>query len=239
MLVRRAPVGVAVGIIPWNVPRFISALKRGPAMAAGCPIVLKPAPETPLDAYLLAEAVIEADLPPGVTGADIGTLVHAVMEKLDFEQPGAVVEITRAVALSSGLPEEAAEKAAAPIEDALKSPVLERARGAARVWRELPFCLARDGATIEGKMDLVFEEKDGLVIVDYKTNLIEAGGTAALREKYRGQAGAYGLALAAVTDRPVKEVVLLFMRGPKEEPIPVDADPESVESGLAALIRAG
>jgi betaine-aldehyde dehydrogenase len=64
--VRRAPVGVAAGIIPWNVPLFIIALKLGPAMAAGVPIVLKPAPETPLDSYLFAEAVIEADLPPGI-----------------------------------------------------------------------------------------------------------------------------------------------------------------------------
>ena len=63
---RRAPVGVAAGIIPWNVPLFIIALKLGPAMAAGVPIVLKPAPETPLDSYLFAEAVIEADIPPGV-----------------------------------------------------------------------------------------------------------------------------------------------------------------------------
>jgi betaine-aldehyde dehydrogenase len=59
-------VGVAAGIIPWNVPLFIIALKLGPAMAAGVPIVLKPAPETPLDSYLFAEAVLEADLPPGV-----------------------------------------------------------------------------------------------------------------------------------------------------------------------------
>ena len=64
--VRRVPVGVAAGIIPWNVPLFIMAMKLGPAMAAGVPVVLKPAPETPLDAYLLAEAVIEAGLPPGV-----------------------------------------------------------------------------------------------------------------------------------------------------------------------------
>jgi betaine-aldehyde dehydrogenase len=64
--VRRAPVGVAAGIIPWNVPLFIIALKLGPAMAAGVPVVLKPAPETPLDSYLFAEAVIEADIPPGV-----------------------------------------------------------------------------------------------------------------------------------------------------------------------------
>ena len=64
--VRRVPVGVAAGIIPWNVPLFIMAMKIGPAMAAGVPLVLKPAPETPLDAYLLAEAVIDAGIPPGV-----------------------------------------------------------------------------------------------------------------------------------------------------------------------------
>ena len=57
---------MCAGIIPWNVPLFISVLKLGPAMAAGCTIVLKPAPDTPLDAYLLAEAVVEADIPPGV-----------------------------------------------------------------------------------------------------------------------------------------------------------------------------
>jgi betaine-aldehyde dehydrogenase len=64
--VRRAPVGVCAGIIPWNVPLFIMAMKLGPALAAGCSIVLKASPETALDPYLLAEAVAEAQLPPGV-----------------------------------------------------------------------------------------------------------------------------------------------------------------------------
>jgi aldehyde dehydrogenase (NAD+) len=64
--VRRAPVGVAAAIIPWNVPLFVTALKLGPAMVAGCPVVLKPAPETPLDSYLLAQAAAEAEVPPGV-----------------------------------------------------------------------------------------------------------------------------------------------------------------------------
>ncbi len=95
--VRRAPVGVAVGIIPWNVPLFICALKLGPAMAAGCPIVLKPAPETPLDAYLLAEAVIEADLPPGVVnivaaGREVSEhiLTHPSVDKVSFTGSTAV-----------------------------------------------------------------------------------------------------------------------------------------------------
>jgi len=64
--VRRAPVGVCAGIIPWNVPLFIAAMKLGPALAAGCTMVLKASPETALDAYLLAEALDEAGLPTGV-----------------------------------------------------------------------------------------------------------------------------------------------------------------------------
>jgi aldehyde dehydrogenase (NAD+) len=64
--VRRAPVGVCAGVIPWNVPLFIAAMKLGPALAAGCTMVLKASPETALDAYLLAEAVEEIGLPPGV-----------------------------------------------------------------------------------------------------------------------------------------------------------------------------
>jgi aldehyde dehydrogenase (NAD+) len=64
--VRKAPVGVCAGVIPWNVPLFISVLKLGPALSAGCTIVLKPAPDTPLDAYLLADALAEAGIPPGV-----------------------------------------------------------------------------------------------------------------------------------------------------------------------------
>jgi len=64
--VGRLPVGVCAGIIPWNVPLFIMAMKLGPALAAGCTVVLKPSPETPLDPSLLGEAILEAEIPPGV-----------------------------------------------------------------------------------------------------------------------------------------------------------------------------
>ena len=50
ILVRREPVGVVAAIVPWNVPLFVTMLKLAPALAAGCTVVLKPAPETPLDA---------------------------------------------------------------------------------------------------------------------------------------------------------------------------------------------
>lgn len=66
IIVRREPVGVCAGIIPWNVPLFITSLKVGPVLASGSTIVLKPAPETPLDANLFAEVLIEAGVPAGV-----------------------------------------------------------------------------------------------------------------------------------------------------------------------------
>jgi aldehyde dehydrogenase (NAD+) len=65
-LVRQVPVGVVGMIVPWNYPISLIGFKLGPAMAAGCTAVVKPAPETGLDSYLFAEAVAEAGIPPGV-----------------------------------------------------------------------------------------------------------------------------------------------------------------------------
>jgi acyl-CoA reductase-like NAD-dependent aldehyde dehydrogenase len=65
-LVRRAPVGVVAAIVPWNAPQVLTMLKLAPALVAGCTVVLKPSPETPLDAYLLAEILQTAGVPDGV-----------------------------------------------------------------------------------------------------------------------------------------------------------------------------
>src|ERR671926_501982 len=62
----REPMGVVGQIVPWNVPLILTMANLAPALIAGCTVVLKPAPETPLDAYLLAEAAMDAQLPPGV-----------------------------------------------------------------------------------------------------------------------------------------------------------------------------
>jgi len=64
--VRRAPVGVCAAVVPWNVPLYVICMKLGPALAAGCSVVVKAAPETALDPYGLMEAVQDAGLPPGV-----------------------------------------------------------------------------------------------------------------------------------------------------------------------------
>jgi betaine-aldehyde dehydrogenase len=90
-LVRREPVGVAGCIIPWNVPLFTIMLKLGPALAAGATVVIKPAPETPLDAIILAEAVEQSGIPKGVVnivaaGREVGEHLvrHPGVDKIAF-----------------------------------------------------------------------------------------------------------------------------------------------------------
>ncbi|WP_242423791.1 aldehyde dehydrogenase family protein, partial [Frankia sp. EI5c] len=86
----------AAGIVPWNVPVFIACMKLGAALAAGAPIILKPAPEAPLSAFLLAEVLLAADVPPGLVsilpgGADLGRylVAHRGVDKVSFTGSGA------------------------------------------------------------------------------------------------------------------------------------------------------
>jgi acyl-CoA reductase-like NAD-dependent aldehyde dehydrogenase len=62
----REPVGVVAAIAPWNAPFMIMTTKVAPALLAGCTVIMKPAPETPLETYILAEAAEAAGIPPGV-----------------------------------------------------------------------------------------------------------------------------------------------------------------------------
>lgn len=63
---RREPLGVCGQIIPWNFPMLMTAWKWGPALAAGCTIVMKPAEQTPLTCLRMGELAMEAGFPPGV-----------------------------------------------------------------------------------------------------------------------------------------------------------------------------
>jgi acyl-CoA reductase-like NAD-dependent aldehyde dehydrogenase len=76
------PVGVSVGIVPWNFPITLMGTKVGPALAAGCPIIIKPASTTPLTTLKIIGLLNEAGLPPGVlqcvTGPG-GTLGHELI----------------------------------------------------------------------------------------------------------------------------------------------------------------
>jgi acyl-CoA reductase-like NAD-dependent aldehyde dehydrogenase len=94
---RREPVGVCGQIVPWNFPLLMAAWKIGPALAAGCTIVLKPAEQTPLSALRLGELALEVGFPPGVlnvltgdgeTGAAL--VDHPDVDKIAFTGSTAV-----------------------------------------------------------------------------------------------------------------------------------------------------
>ncbi len=91
VLVRHEPVGVVAAIPPWNVPQFTLMSKLVPALLAGCAVVGKPAPESPLDAYLMAELLEEAGVPAGVVnfvaaGREVGEhlVSHPGVDKVAF-----------------------------------------------------------------------------------------------------------------------------------------------------------
>ena len=73
------PVGVVAAIAPWNAPLASMLTKVGPALIAGCSIIMKPAPQTPIEAYMVAECAAEAGFPPGVVN-----LVTADREASDY-----------------------------------------------------------------------------------------------------------------------------------------------------------
>jgi acyl-CoA reductase-like NAD-dependent aldehyde dehydrogenase len=77
-VVRREPIGVASLITPFNGPTFVSFLKLVPALAAGCTVVLKPSPYTPLEVLAIGDLVQEAGFPPGVVNIISGELDASV-----------------------------------------------------------------------------------------------------------------------------------------------------------------
>jgi aldehyde dehydrogenase (NAD+) len=90
-LVVREPVGVVGAIVPWNYPQATTMMKVAPALLAGCTIVLKPSPETPLDGLLLAELADQAGIPAGVLNVvpgdrDAGEalVAHPGIDKIAF-----------------------------------------------------------------------------------------------------------------------------------------------------------
>ena len=90
-IVRCEPIGVVGAIVPWNYPQTLAAFKYGAALAAGCTVVMKPSPETVLDAFLLAEAIEAAGIPAGVInivpgGRELGAylVAHRDVDKVAF-----------------------------------------------------------------------------------------------------------------------------------------------------------
>jgi len=101
-------------------------------------------------------------------------------------------------------------RAAVAAPRSLALPVMARARRASRIWRELGVWFPDGADLVEGKVDLVFEEDGGLVVVDYKTDHLSAEQARAQAAHHAPQLQLYGRGLARATGLPVRERLVLF-----------------------------
>ncbi len=82
VLTMKQPIGPCVFVTPWNFPAAMGTRKIGPALAAGCTVVMKPAKETPLSSFALGQALIDAGLPAGVVNIVCGSSAGAIVGPL-------------------------------------------------------------------------------------------------------------------------------------------------------------
>jgi len=147
-------------------------------------------------------------------GRDFGSLVHRLLEWIPLDETEASAERVRsmaqALAPSFGLDAEGAARAAEAATRALALPVMTRARRASRIWRELGVWFPDGADLVEGKVDLVFEEDGGLVVVDYKTDHLSAEQARDQAAHHAPQLQLYGRGLARATGMPVRERLVLF-----------------------------
>ncbi len=170
----------------------------------------------------------------GLDAAERGTILHFVMQHLDLERVSGIPEIKAQVEkmvdreLLTG--QEAGEVDIKRIDRFFRSPLGIRMLKAGMVKREIPFNLELksteiygdlpgdiyDDETIllQGVIDCYFEEQDGIVLVDYKTDHLPGEGSGVIRDKYRTQIEHYTRALEKITGKRVKErYIYLFSNG--------------------------
>ncbi len=145
------------------------------------------------------------------TAASVGTAFHRVMQHLQFSDDPMLGSLIEQAAMAEGIPDQEGVLRQIVLAT-LKHPLIERARKAHRVWRELPFSFSADGQVREGYIDLLFEESAGLVLVDYKTDDIEATKVDEVVSHYATQADLYVRAVEQITQQHPKEVLLFFVR---------------------------
>ena len=155
----------------------------------------------------------------GRAGTSIGKAVHAVLQTVDLETQDGLDDIAKAQADAEGVPRRASEVARLA-RRALSSSLVERARRSGHWWREVPVAAPLGRGIVEGFIDLLFQEEDGFVIVDYKTDALRSDDEIEkAMQRYQLQGGGYALALTEATGVSVKEVSFLFLNPNRVEPI--------------------
>ena len=160
--------------------------------------------------------------------AQRGTYMHEAMQKIDLAQAKTLEGVQAQVYtwLTQGVLTQAQADALdlSLIVRFANSPLAGRILSARQVLREQPFVVriparlispeypSDETTLLQGILDLAFEEEDGWVLMDYKTDRIPPEGPQALALRYQGQLYAYRLALSHLTGRPVKQALLVLLR---------------------------
>ena len=149
----------------------------------------------------------------GRAATSLGSAVHAVLQDIDLESGGGIVELANEQAAAHGVADRA-DEVASLAKAVLDSGVVREAVKSGRYWRETPVAAGvGQGKSLEGVIDLVFESAPGeLVVVDYKTDAVHGRSLREMAEPYRTQIGAYAAAVDKTTPARVVRAVLVFAR---------------------------
>lgn len=147
----------------------------------------------------------------GGEGAIFGKLVHHLFEKVDWHQPMLLKEMAESEGKALGAPGPIIKRAEEMVRQALRSPTLQRVINSGDYYKEVPFSYKKDGILYEGVMDVVFKEKDGLIVLDFKTDLVDQESLKSKAEYYRPQVEVYSDSIQTIFGNPPKEVILFFL----------------------------
>lgn len=200
--VHKQPVGVVAAVVPWNMPQFLTITKVIPALLAGCCVVVKPSPESSLNAQFFADLVEQAQLPPGVVnvvtgGAQVGAhlVAHPGIDKVSFTgstTTGREVALACAAGLRQVSLELGGKSAAIVLDDADPAAVahavqLASLANSGQVCNALSRILVPAGRS-DVYVDALAAELDALVVGDPADPATQIGPLAAQRQQTRVRA---------------------------------------------------
>jgi acyl-CoA reductase-like NAD-dependent aldehyde dehydrogenase len=196
--VAKQPVGVVAAVVPWNMPQFLTIGKAVPALLAGCTVVVKPSPESSLDALLLAEFIEQAQLPAGVVNVVPGDrtvgahlVAHPGVDKVSFTgstAAGREVALACATGLRQVSLELGGKSAAIVLDDAdpasaAKAIQMSSLANSGQVCNALSRVLIPSGR--DDFVEALAAELEGLVVGDPSDPATQIGPLVAQRQQLR------------------------------------------------------
>jgi ATP-dependent exoDNAse (exonuclease V) beta subunit len=234
---QQAPAGTSTPLAQAMVNDTRTRLKDRLAVATGPTFDAQPAKEYALASMgqgtpeeiepASAEARKSPDPDPaedGEHGVEWGTVIHLLLQVAMENPEGDLQGLARTALVEQGLDGNSAEIAVETVNSVMKADIWRRAVASRRRLAEVPFEILLESEApvpvlVRGSIDLVFEEPEGWVIVDYKTDRVPGGKPDAPVEKYAPQVRLYADSWERITGEKVKEMGLYFSRANLFAPI--------------------